>query len=68
MPVNVTVMLKGSQAVLWIRIGFNADPDLDQAFDVNADADSDPGSQINEDPCGSGSWSQKVKFLHEKHT
>jgi hypothetical protein len=36
--------------VLWIRIGFNADPDLDQAFDLNADPDPDPWSQTNADP------------------
>ncbi len=38
-------------AVLWIRIGFSADPD--PAFYLNAYPD--PGSQINTDPCGSGS-------------
>jgi hypothetical protein len=34
------------EPVLWIRIGFNADPDPD--FYLNADPD--PGSQANEDP------------------
>jgi hypothetical protein len=28
---------------MWIRIGFNADPDPDPAFFVNADPDPDPG-------------------------
>ncbi len=55
--------------VLWIRIGFNADPD--SAFylsaDLDTDPDLDPGSQINADPGGSGSGSgqtnkQKVEF------
>jgi len=45
MPINVTVMLTGSEAVSWIRIGFNADPDLDQGFDVNADADKIQGGK-----------------------
>ncbi len=43
------------KAVLWIRIGFNADPD--PAFYLNADSDPDPGSQTNADPWGSGSRS-----------
>jgi hypothetical protein len=32
--------------MLWIRTGFNADPDMDPdpAFFVNADPDPDPGS------------------------
>ncbi len=34
------------QAELWIRIGFNADPD--PAFYLNADLH--PGSQTNADP------------------
>jgi hypothetical protein len=34
--------------VLWIRIGFNADPGL--AFYINADDDPDPGSKTNADP------------------
>jgi hypothetical protein len=42
------------------------DPDL--AFNLNADPD--PGSQTDADPCGSGSWSdfyvKKVEFLNEK--
>jgi hypothetical protein len=41
------------KTVLWIRIGFNADPD--PAFCL--DADPDPESQTNADPCGPGSWS-----------
>ncbi len=40
-------------AVLWIRIGFNAD--LDPAFYFNEDLD--PGSQTDADSCGSGSYS-----------
>ncbi len=34
--------------MLWIRIGFNADPDPD--FYLDADPDPDPGSQTNADP------------------
>jgi hypothetical protein len=43
--------------VLWIRFGFNADPD--PAFYLNADPDTDPDpeSQTNADPAGSGAWS-----------
>jgi hypothetical protein len=37
---------------MWIRTGFNAD--LDPAFYLHANADPDPGSQTNADPCGSG--------------
>ena len=54
--------------MLWIRIGFNVDPDPafylnanpDPAFYLNADSDSnpDPGSQTNADPCGPGSGSK----------
>ncbi len=49
-PRSPTVVLP----VLWIRIGFNADPDPDPAFYLNAD--QNPGSQ---EKCrsGSGSWS-----------
>ncbi len=57
-----------SMSVLWIRIGFNADPDPD--FYLNTDPD--PGRQTNADLCGSGSWSNfkvtKSRFLHEKYT
>ncbi len=31
--------------LMWILIGFNADPDMDLAFYLNADPD--PGSQTN---------------------
>jgi hypothetical protein len=34
--------------VLWIRIGFNADPYPDPAFYLNVDPD--PGNQTNGDP------------------
>ncbi len=46
-------------AVFRIRTGFNADPDSNSAFYLNADPDPDPdpGSQTNADLCGSGSWS-----------
>jgi hypothetical protein len=33
---------------MWIRIGFNADPDL--GFHLNADEDPDPVSKTNADP------------------
>ncbi len=39
--------------MLWIRIGFNADPDPA----LTADPVPDPGSKTNEDPRGSGFWS-----------
>jgi hypothetical protein len=38
----------GISALLWIRIGFNANPDA--AFYLNAYPDPDPGSQTNADP------------------
>ncbi len=34
--------------MLWIRTGFNADPD--PAFNLNVDSDPDPGRQTNADP------------------
>jgi hypothetical protein len=37
-------------SVLWIRIGFNADPDPAFYFDADPDSDPDPGSQTNADP------------------
>jgi hypothetical protein len=48
---------------LWIRIGFNVDPD--PGFYLNTDPDPDPdlGNQTNSDPNGSVSWLQKVNFL-----
>jgi hypothetical protein len=53
---------------LWIRIGFNADPD--PAFCLNADPD--PGAKlkrIRADPYpGQTFKSQKVEFLQEKYT
>ncbi len=57
--------------MLWIRIGFNADPDTDPAFYLNADPDPDPGSQTNADPCRSGSWTdlkvKRVEFFRTKY-
>ena len=50
--------------MLWIRIGFNADPD--PALYLNADPDA--GSQTNADPNPGPTFPiQKVKFLHKKH-
>jgi hypothetical protein len=49
---------------LCVRICLNADPD--PAFHLNAD--KAPGCQANIEPCGSGSWSHKFEFLHEKYT
>jgi hypothetical protein len=48
-------------ALLWICIGFNADPD--PAFYPNADPDQDSGSQTNAypDPCQTLK-SQKVEY------
>jgi hypothetical protein len=51
------------ELVLWVTIGFNANPDT--AFFFSADQNPDQGSQTNADPCGSGAWSQIVEFLHE---
>jgi hypothetical protein len=50
--------------LLWIRNGFNADPDRDPAFCLNADPDLDPnpGSQINAGPYGSGSYKTYLPF------
>ncbi len=61
--------------MLWICIGFNANPDPDPAFYLNADPDTDPGSETNADPGGSNPdpdpgktfESQKVEFVHEKY-
>jgi hypothetical protein len=59
------------EAVLWIRTGFNADPDPafylnadpDPAVYLNADPDPDSGSQNNADPDpGQNSSSQKLNF------
>jgi hypothetical protein len=36
--------------VLWIRNGFNANPDLDPAFCLNADLDLDPPFCLIADP------------------
>ena len=48
--------------VLLIRIGFNADPDPEQAFYVNAD--QDPGSQTNAGPDPSQTLkSKKLNFF-----
>jgi hypothetical protein len=41
--------------MLWIRIGFSADPELDPAFYLKADPD--PESQTNADPDGTVSGS-----------
>jgi hypothetical protein len=49
---------------VWIRIGFNADPD--RAFYLNADPDQE--SQTNADSDPGQTMSQKVGFLHEKYT
>jgi hypothetical protein len=53
--------------MLWIRIGFNVDPD--PPFYLNEDPD--PGSQTNADlgpDPGQTLPSQNVEFLHEKRT
>jgi hypothetical protein len=52
-----------SKPVLWVRIGFDADPD--PACYLNADPDPVPGSQTNVDLCGSGSGSD-FKLRHKK--
>ncbi len=38
------------RSVIWIRIGFNADPDQDPAFQVNAETDADPDPDPDIDP------------------
>ncbi len=43
------------EAVLWIRIGFNGEPD--RSFHLKADPDPDPGSPPHAYLSGSGSWS-----------
>jgi hypothetical protein len=54
--------------VLWIRVGFNPDPDPAFYLNVRPDIDPDSGSQTNPDPDpGQAFKSQKVKFLHEKY-
>ncbi len=63
-------MSYGIYAVLWIRIGFNADPDF--AFYINADPNLNPDPLIQEaKPCRSGSWSNfkvtKVELLNVKY-
>ncbi len=50
---RICIHLMESGAVLWIRIGFIADPD--PAFNLTAELD--PGRQTDADLCGSGSWS-----------
>ncbi len=45
------MVLREKKSVLWIRIGFNADPDPD--FYLNADLEPDPESKNNADPGGS---------------
>ncbi len=46
------MIMRIENSLLWIRIGFNADPDPDPTFYLNADPD--PESQTN---VLSGSWS-----------
>ena len=61
---NVQDRTGGLFPVLRIRNGFNADPDLDPAFYLNADPDI--GSQTNADPYPDQTLpSQKVEFVHE---
>ncbi len=52
--------------MLWIRTGFNADPD--PAIHLNVDPYPDQGVKTNADPDpGQTLTSQKVEFLHEKY-
>jgi|LakMenE01Jun11ns_1017448.scaffolds.fasta_scaffold5654368_1 hypothetical protein len=44
------VTLGALKAVLWIHIGFNADPDLKPALYLKADPDLDPKIQTNANP------------------
>jgi len=50
----------GEKPMLWIRIGFNADPY--PAFYLNAD--TDPGIQTNADP-GQTLKSKKFEFIRD---
>jgi hypothetical protein len=50
---NILGFLK--EAVLWLRIGFNGEPD--RSFHLKAGLDPDPISPPNAYPSGSGSWS-----------
>jgi hypothetical protein len=49
---------------VWIRIGFNADPD--RAFYLNANPDQESQINADSDP-GLTLMSKKLKFLHEKY-
>ncbi len=49
----------GRKAVLWIRTGFNADPNPAFYLNVDPDLDTDPNQNFE---------SQKVEFLHDKYT
>ncbi len=63
---NFTQVGSRSRRVLWIRIGFNADPDPA----IYRNADPDPRSLTNANPDSSQILllSKKVKFLHEKNS
>ncbi len=60
--------------VLWTRIGFNADPDPDSAFDLNLDpslgsqtnADPDPNPDLDLDP-GQTLKLQQFEFLNAEY-
>jgi hypothetical protein len=59
--------------VLWIRTGFNADPNEIKLFTSKGSAYGSPLSQTNADLCGSGSPGQtlpslKVELSREKYT
>ncbi len=51
-------VLKLFKPGLWVRIGFNANPDPDLESQTNADPDPYPGQTLK---------SQNVEFLHEKY-
>jgi hypothetical protein len=54
-PWEVELALQITSVILWVRIGFRANPDLDLAFNVNADPD--PGHTLP---------SLRDEFLHKK--
>jgi hypothetical protein len=57
--------------VLWIRICFNADPDSDPAFHLDADPDPDLGNKTKADPDPNPNQtlkSLKGEFLHKMYT
>ncbi len=49
--------------MLWIRIGFNADPDTALYRYLNANPDPDPGSQANADPDPAQTLPEQIRCI-----